>query len=151
MSSPSTTTSIIDVMTDEFRYQRIEAEECFGSIGKAESCHLISAAHCREYEAYKMYDGDPNNRLALSRDLRGFYDGLNVAVPVMNIFFESVSPAPVIDDRYEVKLVVRALDFECGQRISSRLKEGSIISADGMEMRTSVFVKEPKVFRKCLE
>lgn len=151
ISSLSSTTSIIDVMTDEFRYQRIEAEECFGSLGKAESCHLISAAHCREYATFQEYDRDPNNRLALSREMHGFYDGLNVVVPVMNIFFESMSSAPVVIDRYEVKLIVRALNPEYGQRISSRLKEGSIISPDRMEMKTSVFVQQPKVFRKCLE
>ncbi|KAE8879873.1 hypothetical protein PF005_g18924 [Phytophthora fragariae] len=151
MASHSTTTSIIDLMTDEFRYQRIEAEVCFGSLGKAESCHLIAAEHCHEYPTYHEYDHDPNNRLALSQDMHGFYDGLNVDVPVMNIFFESMSSAPVIEDRYEVKLIVRALDPEYGQRIASRLKEGSTVSADRMEMKMSVFVKNPKVFRKCLE
>lgn len=152
ISSLSTTTSIIDVMTEEFRYQRIEAEDCFRSLGKAESCHLMSAAHCRKYTKYHKYDRDPNNRLARSREMHGFYDGLNVAVPVMNIFVESVSSTPVIDDRYEVKLIVRALDPEYGQRISSRLKEGSIMSADWMEMKkTSVFMKQPNIFCKCLK
>ncbi|KAE9031637.1 hypothetical protein PR003_g6467 [Phytophthora rubi] len=83
--------------------------------------------------------------------MHGFYDGLNVDVPVMNIFLESMSSAPVIEDRYEVKLIVCALDPEYAQRISSRMKEGSTLSDDRMEMKMSVFVKNPKVFRKCLE
>ncbi|OQR82261.1 Crinkler (CRN) family protein, partial [Thraustotheca clavata] len=41
-TSISASVSIIDVMTDEFKYQRIEGEHCFGPIGKAESCHIMS-------------------------------------------------------------------------------------------------------------
>jgi hypothetical protein len=49
MSSLSTNTSIVDVMTDEFKYQRIESETWFGPLGKAQSCHLMSREHCRRY------------------------------------------------------------------------------------------------------
>ncbi|KAF1326483.1 Crn-like protein, partial [Globisporangium splendens] len=97
------------------------------------------------------YDRDQNNRLALSRDMHGFYDGLSVAVLVMNIFVESVSPSPVKDDRYEVKLLVKALDPDYGRRIAIRLKEGTIVSEDSMEMRTCVHVTNPKIFCKCIE
>lgn len=103
-------TPVIDITTNEFRYQRIEKESCFGRHGKAESCQLMSRAHCLSHESLRQYDDDPSNRLALSRDLHGFYDALNTAVPVVNIYAESESPSPGPDARYEVTLRVRAFD-----------------------------------------
>ncbi|TPX43263.1 hypothetical protein SeLEV6574_g05165 [Synchytrium endobioticum] len=80
----------IENSTEEFKYQRIEADWVFGPLGKAESCHLISREYCHRYPSYGKYDKDPSNRLALSRDLHGFYDGLNTRIPVMNITVSSI-------------------------------------------------------------
>jgi hypothetical protein len=102
-TSLSTTTSIVDVATDEFKYQRIEAETVFGHLGKAQSCPLMSREHCQRYASFLEYDNDPNNRLALSSEMHGWYDGSNVAVPVLSISIESVSERPVNGTRYEVQ------------------------------------------------
>jgi hypothetical protein len=102
MSSLSTNTSIVDVVTDEFKYQRIESEEWFGTVGKAQSCHLMSREHCRRYASYHKYDNDQSNRLALTSDMHDWYDGRSFAVPVMNISVESVSEGPVVGSRYKV-------------------------------------------------
>ncbi|KAG2773644.1 hypothetical protein PC111_g24878, partial [Phytophthora cactorum] len=140
MLSLSTNTSIVDVVTDEFKYQRIESEEWFGPVGKAQSCHLMSREHCQRFESYHKYDNDQNNRLALSAELHDWYDGRTFAVPVMNISVESVSEGPVIGSRYKVNLIVRALSAGYARLISLRLKEGFVASDDGLEMRTSVYV-----------
>ena len=79
--SPQDTMSVVSLQystyeetSDEFKYQRIEKCSIFGTIGKAESCHLMYASHCKKYHrSYAKYDNDPSNRLAMSRDLQ---DGL---------------------------------------------------------------------------
>lgn len=98
----SSITSFYGNTTDEFKYQRIEAEECFGHLGKAESAHLMSREHCRQFETYRKYDSNKSNRLALSRELHGFYDELNTDVPVINMKVISISDAPVTVGRYRV-------------------------------------------------
>ncbi|KAG2787913.1 hypothetical protein PC129_g23976, partial [Phytophthora cactorum] len=151
MSSLSTNTSIVDVVTDEFKYQRIESEEWFGTVGKAQSCHLMSREHCRRYASYHKYDNDQSNRLALTSDMHDWYDGRSFAVPVMNISVESVSEGPVVGSRYKVNLIVRALNAGYARLISLHLKEGFVASEDGLEMRTSVYVLNAKVFCECME
>ncbi|KAG3145516.1 hypothetical protein PC128_g24203, partial [Phytophthora cactorum] len=131
--------------------QRIESEEWFGPVGKAQSCHLMSIEHCQRFESYHKYDNDQNNRLALSAELHDWYDGRTFAVPVMNISVESVSEGPVIGSRYKVNLIVRALSAGYARLISLRLKEGFVASDDGLVMRTSVYVQNPKVFCECMK
>jgi len=109
MSFLSATTSVVDVLTDEFKYQRIENETWFGPLGKAQSCHLMSREHCRKYATYHKYDNDKSNRLALSAEMHGWYDALTVSVPVMNIRVESVSSGPALNDRFEVSVWIRAI------------------------------------------
>lgn len=65
--------STIEETSPEFKYQRIEKFSIFGSLGKAESCHLMSSSHCKKYpQSYGQFDKDPNNRLAI------FMDGLTI-------------------------------------------------------------------------
>ncbi|KAE9138285.1 hypothetical protein PF005_g1479 [Phytophthora fragariae] len=122
MGSLSTTISLVDVMTDEFKYQRIESEEWFGSVGKAQSCQVHE-----------------------------WYDARVLVLPVMNISVESVSEDFVIGNRYKVNLIVRALDAGFARLIALRLKEGFVASDDGLEMRTFVYVLNKEVFCKCME
>ena len=98
----SSITSLYGNTTDEFKYQRIEAEGCFGHLGKAESAHLMSREHCRQFETYRKFDNNRSNRLALSRDMHGFYDELSTDLPVVNMKVISISNAPVTDGRYRV-------------------------------------------------
>jgi hypothetical protein len=84
----------------------------FGIYGKAESCHLISKAHCQKYESYLRFDNDPNNRLALSRDLHGFFDELNTRVPLFKLSIIDISPNQVLDSRYRVNIALTILNQE---------------------------------------
>ncbi|EGZ05003.1 hypothetical protein PHYSODRAFT_289287 [Phytophthora sojae] len=151
MTTFSSNTSIVDVATDEFKYQRIESEEWFGSVGKAQSCHVMSREHCLKYPSYKKYDNDPSNRLALSAEMHEWFDARSYAVPTMKISVESTSEGFVIGNRYKVDLVVRAWNAGFARLLSLRLKEGFAVSDDGLEMRTSIYVQNKKVFCDCME
>ncbi|KAG7376368.1 hypothetical protein PHYBOEH_001568 [Phytophthora boehmeriae] len=80
-----------------------------------------------------------------------WYDARTFALPVMNIYVEFASESFVIGNRYEVDLTVRALDAGYARLISLRLKEGFVASGDDLEMRTSVYVQNKKVFCECME
>jgi hypothetical protein len=107
MSSISLTSSVtvLDASTDEFRYQRIEHERFFLPHGKAESCHLVSKKLCRDQKReFAKYDRDPNNRLALSREMHGCYDGLSYDVPIVNMLPGSVEQNRSVGSRYKVRM-----------------------------------------------
>lgn len=108
--SPSQTGSMIssgssrcEQISEEFKYQRIEDLKVFGPLQGADSCHIMSSAHCRRYQSYNKYDNDKNNRLALSSDMHNFYDGRKLPVPVMNIRVDRVSDTIAVSGRYEVR------------------------------------------------
>jgi hypothetical protein len=66
LSQISGATSVLDQSRDIFKYQRLEKDSIFGSHYKADSCHIISAAECRNRpEEYGIYANDDNNRLSL--------------------------------------------------------------------------------------
>jgi hypothetical protein len=143
--------SVFEETSDEFKYQRIESINAFGSIGKAESCHLMSSAFCKSHVTYMKYDTDPNNRLAMSRDFHGWFDALNTQTPVFLLTVESVSDQPVVEGRYRVGLSLTALNLEYAAKILGRLIEGSSKTENPLVMRTYVHVTDPVVFKKCLE
>jgi hypothetical protein len=144
--------STFDQTSDEFKYQRIEKFAIFGSFGKAESCHVMSGSHCRNFESYSRYDKDPNNRLAMSRDLHGYFDGLNADIPLFLLEVVSISESIVVPpDRYRVDLAVVAWDKEAAEMIFWRLIEGSKSTSDPLVMHTFVYVTNTNIFRKCLE
>ncbi|KAJ3010938.1 UNVERIFIED_CONTAM: hypothetical protein HDU68_001909 [Siphonaria sp. JEL0065] len=149
----SSITSYYDRTTELFKYQRIESERWYGHLGKAEGAHLMSREHCRKYaSSYGRYDGSMSNRLALSRELHGFYDELSTDVPTMNIKYISCSNATVTEGRYRVVIRVSAIDTEYGNIIFNRLKEGSTaVFNDHLSMETDVLVLEPKIFKTCLD
>ncbi|ETP40847.1 hypothetical protein F442_11881 [Phytophthora nicotianae P10297] len=84
----------------------------------------MSYEHRKKRDPYNKYDGDKSNRLALFPETHSWY---------------------------EVKLIVCALDVEYDRLILMRLIEGAIVSTDLLEMRTSVHVENPNVFRTCME
>ena len=65
----------------------------------------MNAKHCGKYKTDEKYDKDKSNRLALSPDLHGFYDGSNCEIPAVNVKVVSVSDKPVTDGRYKVSEV----------------------------------------------
>ncbi|KAK5672249.1 hypothetical protein QVD99_001353 [Batrachochytrium dendrobatidis] len=156
--SPQDTQSVITIQfstfektSDEFKYQRIEKLSIFGSMGKAESCHLISDSHCRNYPSYSQYDKDPNNRLAMSMDLHGWFVNLSTEIPLFYLKIVSISDSVIVEDRYKVVLAVVALNQESADMIFYRLIEGSTKTDNPLIMNTSVHVTNPTIFRKCLE
>jgi hypothetical protein len=156
--SPQDTQSVITIQfstfeetSDEFKYQRIEKISIFGSMGKAESCHLMSSAHCRNYSSYRQYEKDPNNRLAMSRDLHGWFDHMNSDVPLFYLKVVSISESVIVEGRYRVQIAVVAFNQEAADMIFWRLIEGSTQTKDALVMNTSVHVTNPTIFQKCLE
>ncbi|KAH9132724.1 hypothetical protein AeRB84_020979, partial [Aphanomyces euteiches] len=110
ISSISLTSSVtvVDPSTEDFCYQRIEDDRYFLPYGKAESCHLISRKESRDHKReFAKYDRDPNNRLALSREMHGYYDGLSYEVPIVNMIPGSIEEKPSIDKRYKVEIFVK--------------------------------------------
>ncbi|KAI8895276.1 hypothetical protein BC833DRAFT_601903 [Globomyces pollinis-pini] len=135
--------STFESTSDEFKYQRIERLSIFGSWGKAESCHLIPS--------YSEYDKDPNNRLAMSRDLHGWFIHLTTDIPLFYLKVVSVSESAIVEGRYKVELAVVALNQESANMIFCRLIEDSTPTNEPLIMNTSVHVTNPIVFQKCLE
>ncbi|KAJ2985040.1 hypothetical protein HDV02_000797 [Globomyces sp. JEL0801] len=157
--SPQDTQSVITVpfstfeeTSEEFKYQRIEKLSVFGSVGKAESCHLMSRSHCRKYpDSYGHYDNDPNNRLAMSRDLHGWFDKLSTYTPLFYLKVVSISNLVIVEGRVRVNIAVVAWNQESANMIFCRLMEGSRATNDPLVMHTSVHVTNPQVFQTCLE
>ena len=97
--------SCVSANTEEFEYQRIEKKEAFGYKGKAEKAHLISKEHCDRYESYKRYKKDPNNILALSHTMHGYFDALDRDLPLFKLDIERVEPKQVVNGRPKVMLL----------------------------------------------
>ncbi|OWY98041.1 hypothetical protein PHMEG_00031295 [Phytophthora megakarya] len=120
ISVASSTESKVDLWTEDFEFQRIEDKTVFVPYSKADSCHLVSSQQCKEHNLeFGRYHGDPNNRLALSRELRGWYDGLSCDVPYVNMYPGAIEEKPSKGNRYKVNefvvvLYARILTFACG-------------------------------------
>ena len=116
------------------------------------SCHLMSASHCNSFaQTYGQYDKDPNNKLAMSRDLHGWFDQLNSLTRVFYLKIVSITDAPVVEGRYKVVLAVVALNQESANMIFCGLIEGSSSTDNPLLLHTFVHVTKPKVFKYCLE
>ncbi|KAL3664436.1 hypothetical protein V7S43_010757 [Phytophthora oleae] len=153
ISSISLTTSVsnLDASTAEFRFQRIEDETLFLPYGKAESCHLVSRKQSRDHKReFAKYDRDPNNRLALSRDMHGWFDGMSIEVPIVNMLPGSVEENQSIGNRHKVEVFVKVIDARCKDRVFSRLTIGSDKTDDPLMMKTFVHVEDPETFCFCL-
>lgn len=141
--------SILEMSSDLFKYQRIESLRIFPQgIGRVQKCHIISKNHCLMHETYGKYEHDESNFLALSPDLHSWFDG---AVPVLKVDYFSCSETVVLNNRYEVQVVVEAIDIVCASTLFPRLKEGSIAGDLGTIMFTSVHVTDPSTFKICLK
>jgi len=158
--SPQETQSVVTVQfstieqyKDEFKYQRIEKLSIFGSLGKADSCHIMSKEHCNNYySTYGKYNKDPSNRIALSRELHGWFDNnLGAEIPLFYLKVVNISETPIVEDRYRIVLAVIVVNLEYADKIFSRLIEGSTQTDNPRIMNTFVYIKNPKIFQKCLE
>lgn len=153
VSLVSGATSILDSSRPVFQFQRIESDSVFGQHYKAENCHLIDKA----YYASNPHEEDDveNNRLALSSDVHNWFDGRNVDVPLFKLTISTahlISRKPVIENRYEVPLLVTALDSDAARLLFPRLREGTTFYNDRkLEALVTVYVLNPKVFTTCIE
>jgi hypothetical protein len=153
VSLVSGATSILDSSRPIFKFQRIESNSVFGQHYKADNCHLIDKA----YYASNPHEEDDveNNRLALSSDVHHWFDGRNVDVPLFKLTISTahlISRKPVIENRYEVPLLVTALDSDAARLFFPRLREGSTFYKDRkLEALVTVYVLNPKVFTTCIE
>ncbi|CAK4117245.1 unnamed protein product [Aphanomyces euteiches] len=138
----------LDQSTELFQYQRLEDIQMFPCAAKAEKARLMSKEHCEKYESYTKYKHDPNNFLALSRDMHGWFDALNTDFPFFKVDVVSWEEKP---SRYKVLLKVTVANYECKDTVFGRLKEGSQKTSDALTMNTFVYVENPKTFQICLE
>lgn len=153
VSMISGATTILDSSRPLFIYQRIESDSVFGKHYKADCCHLIDKAY---YEHNPQEEDDiENNRLAMSSDVHHWFDGRNVDIPTFKLTISTshlISRRPVIENRYEVTLLVTAFDDDCARLLFPRLREGSIFYDDRkLEATVSVYVLNPEVFTACIE
>ena len=153
VSLVSGATSILDSSRPLFKFQRIESDSVFGKHYKADNCHLIDKAN---YASNPQEEEDvENNRLALSSDVHNWFDGRNVDVPLFKLTISTahlISRNPVIENRYEVPLLVTALDSDSARLLFPRLREGSIFYQDRkLEAIVKVYVLNPNVFTTCIE
>ena len=151
LSQISGATSVLDQSRDIFKYQRLEKDSIFGSHYKADSCHIISAAECRNCpEEYGIYDNDDNNRLALSKDVHAWFDGHQVDVPLFDLKVINSSRRPELEGRYRIDLKITSFDIDAARMLFWRLKEGSVITTE-LECETFVYVLDKDVFCKCIK
>lgn len=146
--------SVLEISSEIFNYQRIESLDVFPrGLGRALKCHLIGKSECRMFESYNKFLNDDNNLLALSSDLHDWFDGLNthLQLPLFKVDFVSCSKTKVLNDRFEVKVMVEAIDINCASTIFPRLKVGSSECEVGTKMCSFVHVINPATFKKCLE
>ncbi|UIZ23789.1 hypothetical protein KXD40_009600 [Peronospora effusa] len=150
--SSSTSRSVLDFASEEYCCMRIEEDWLFYPYGKPESCHMISRKQCnRNKSPFGKFDHDPNNRLALSREMHGFYDGLSLDIPIVNMFPVSVEEKLSNSSRYKVEVLVKVYDLYCTKRVFYRLKRGSAKTDDPLVMKTFVYVENPDTFCFCMK
>lgn len=153
VSMVSGLTSILDLSRPLFKFQRIESESVFGKHCKADNCHVIDRAY---YAHHPQEEEDvDNNRLALSSLVHNWFDGRGVDVPLFKLTISTahlISRKPVIENRYEVPLLVTAIDSDAARLLFPRLREGSTFFEDRkLEAIVSVYVLNPEVFAKSIE
>jgi hypothetical protein len=152
VSLVSGATSILDSSRPLFKFQRIESDSVFGQHYKAENCHLIDKAY---YAGNPQEEDDvENNRLALTSDVHNWFDGRNVDVPLFKLTIPEdhlISRKPVLENRYEVPLLVTAIDNDAARLLFPRLREGCTFYQDRkLEAIVTVYVLDPKVFATCI-
>lgn len=145
--------SVLDSSSPHFKFQRIESDSVFGIHYKPDSCHLIDKAY---YASNPQEEEDlDNNRIALSSSAHCWFDGRSIDVPLFKLTISTAHPIsrePVIENRYEVPLLVTAFDSNAVRLLFPRLREDSTFNQDGkLEAIVSVYIFDPKVFTACIE
>jgi hypothetical protein len=129
-------------------YQSLEKIEWleFGS----EGAHLIARRICKKRKLTDL-DRSDNNRLALSRQLHGYVDGLsNGQRPVVKLNYVP-SDEEFIDGRYRIVVGVEFMSEKVKAIVAPLLKASSRQTNDPLIMECDVFVRNKQEFIDCLE
>ena len=132
---------------DVVKYQSLEKIGWleFGS----EGAHLVSKKTCLKRKNDSLNRSE-NNRLALSRQLHGFVDGLsNGRRPVVKLNYVPGKEEKV-DQRYRVTIGVEFLNQNVRALVEPLLKGGSRNTANPLVMECDVYVLDKKEFIECL-
>ncbi|KAJ3115415.1 hypothetical protein HK098_006952, partial [Nowakowskiella sp. JEL0407] len=114
--------SFIDFQSELMKFQSVEDPARFAGLG-GESCHLISRSDC--HGALKKYNNSDNNRLCLTRQFHGFFDGIgNKWHPLVRVSVLRVEKFRNMDGRYPVQLKLEFLTEAVKRELSMRLKSG---------------------------
>jgi hypothetical protein len=147
--------TILDLSNDFVRFQRIEAIELLQHrFNTTDKCHLIGKAHCAKFTAFEKYKNDENNILSMAQHVHGWFDGRGSNVPLFILDYISHDDVPManLDNRYEVRISVTALDVQASKLIFPRLSHGSFaVEGDDLKMVTHVYVRDPTTFKFCLD
>ena len=134
---------------DMVRYQSIERIDWleFGS----EGAHLIASHVCKKSVKLLHLDKSENNRLALSRQLHGYVDGLsNGKRPVVKLNYVQ-SNEEFVDGRYRVVIGVQFLDNKVKALVQPLLKPSSRHTTDPLIMECDVYVRDKEEFIQSLQ
>ncbi|KAJ3319644.1 hypothetical protein HDV06_006137 [Boothiomyces sp. JEL0866] len=132
---------------DIVRYQSLEKIEWleFGS----EGAHLISHKVCKKRKLLDL-DISENNRLALSRQLHGYVDGLaNGRRPTVKLNYVP-SDEEFVDGRYRVVVGVEFLNQRVKAIVAPLLKDSSKQSDNPLMLECEVFVRNKEEFIEAL-
>ncbi|KAJ1561478.1 hypothetical protein HK096_004578 [Nowakowskiella sp. JEL0078] len=142
-------TTIIGLGSDLIRFQSLEDLRWFGGLS-GESCHLIGSSFCSG--RLKKYDRSENNRLALTRDFHGFFDGLGgKSIPRLRISVYSFETTRNNEGRFPVTLKIEFKDIDIQLVLARKLKEGSVeIDGNPLLRSATVFVKDYAEFSFCI-
>jgi hypothetical protein len=128
-------------------YQSLEKSEWlqFGSEGS----HLIAKHICKKRKLTDL-DQSENNRLALSRQLHGYVDGLsNGQRPVVKLNYVP-SNEDIIDSRYRIVVGVEFMNQKVKAIVAPLLKDSSRQTENPLIMECDVFVRNKQEFIECL-
>ena len=115
-----------------------------------EGAHLVSHRVCQKRKWISL-DRSENNRLALSRQMHGYVDGLsNGRRPVVGLHYVS-SDETLTDGRYRVMVGVQCLDNNVKQLVEPLLKQGTESTANPLIFRCPVFVRDKEEFIESLK
>ncbi|KAI9331606.1 hypothetical protein BDR26DRAFT_870091 [Obelidium mucronatum] len=129
-------------------YQRLEklAILQFGCEGAQLIPHHICVK--KKWDSLDVYE---NNRLALSRQMRGYVDGLcNGNRPVVKLNFCSADDDDAVDGRFRVVVGVQCLNAEVKAVVEPLLKEDAKQTENPLEFNCHVFVRNKQQFVESL-
>lgn len=147
-------TTVLDGTSDLVRYQRIGGGR-MSQIFAFEKCHLIPNAQCRDVE-FTKYQRNPNNFLAMIRQLHQAFDGIETDnnIPILLIELVSIGATieiPSAPDRTEVFVRGHFLNKGDLDTMMNFFEDGTTVDRGRGTFLHTVKVLDPKVFAFCLQ